>query len=196
MKMDLTTEQRTARDTIISPIVDELFKIKVKSPNHKLARNVISNKVKVYKKSGIHWITSNVIRGRLKRKYQKYMKGIAQAPSNVSVPISPSNMNDDSPPPPGGLSLEECNTNSVDNNEEDKVSGRPIGTTLKRKAQVHALVVKATNEVTEMYNNAKMKYTDRGTISMVPNGTLHTIINRIKKHTKTCHPNSTSNMTW
>ena len=100
--MDLTTEQRTARDTIISPIVDELFKIKVKSPNHKLARNVISNKVKVYKKSGIHWITSNVIRGRLKRKYQKYMKGIAQAPSNVSVPISPSNMNDDSPPPPGG----------------------------------------------------------------------------------------------
>ena len=47
--MDLTTEQRTARDTIISPIVDELFKIKVKSPNHKLARNVISNKLKYMK---------------------------------------------------------------------------------------------------------------------------------------------------
>ena len=103
----------------------------------------------------------------------------------MSVPISPSNVNDDSPPPPGGLSLEEYNTNSVHNNGVDKVvSGRPIGTTLKRKAQVHALVVKATNEVTEMYNNAKMKYTDRGTISMVPNGTLHTIINRIKKKHK------------
>ena len=81
------------------------------------------------------------------------MEGIAQARSNVSLPISQSNVNYDA-------SLEECNTNSVDNNEEDKVSGRPTGITLKRKAHVESLIVKATNEVIEMYNNAKMKYND------------------------------------
>ena len=137
----ITTEVRLARKLVLDPIVSKLFDQKIKSKNHRLDKNVILNTFKSYK-STLEWLTLDMIKCKLRRKYAKYKENVKKTIATTEIPsIAPL------PPPPG------ANPSDTSRNK----GGRPKGTTIEKTVHLQKCTNAAKNEIALVYSDHVQK---------------------------------------
>jgi hypothetical protein len=168
----VSKEDRKKRDLLLTPIVELLFQQKMSDPDHKLPYDAISNVVKVYKRS-YDWITKDMLKSRLRRKYAKHKASLNniqnETASITTAPVDTLASTNTSTP---------CSTSTATNDR--KRGGRPIGSDHDSLLHLEKCEYEAKAEIVDLYQQAKQLSKAKG-LKRVSKGTFQSIHDDVKK---------------
>jgi hypothetical protein len=172
----LSPLERKTRDLLLNPIIENLFIQKLASKQHRLPNDAISSIVSEY--SVIHkWMTKDIIKSRLRRKYQKYSI-LKKSQSQQSEKAMLSSYEDQvasflstTPSTPTQLLNEKI---------PRKKGGRPKGTSYASISHLKRCENEAKAEIVDAYMNIQARYKARG-MKRVGAGEYLKIHNNIKQ---------------
>jgi hypothetical protein len=148
----LSPNEIIKRNLIINPLVESLFTKKLNSTNNRLGRDEYTNIIKKYK-SYYPWITEDIIKQRIKRKFNNYKKKnqIEQHASTTTIVSTPTR----------------------------NKGGRPIGTTDDLKRHTSLCLSAAKSEICDIYTIELKKRSEMG-CSRGEKGSYNKIFNEVK----------------
>ena len=134
----ISKEVRAARKLVLDPIVNKLFEEKIQNTNHQLSKNALLDTVNSYK-STIDWITVDILKGKLKRKYASFKK----MPSSATTATTNGSASTLTIPPPPGANPSDTSCN---------IGGRPKGSTVEYCIYKKKCIAMAKNEIANLYH--------------------------------------------
>jgi hypothetical protein len=150
--------EKKKRELLLNPIIENLFIQKLASPKFKLPHDAISSIVSEY--SVIHkWITKDILKSRLKRKFKKYTDNQSQkSQQNDTNIVGSYDTRVQSFLTTASLSPSQQIRDKIPR----KKGGRPKGTSHACISHVKRCENEAKAEIVDRYKDVQREYKDRG----------------------------------